>query len=294
MKQIQWFPGHMAKARRLIEEKLPVIDIVYELLDARIPESSRNPMLGEIIKNKPRLIILNKADLADDYETKEWVKYYEENGHNCIAVNSLTGNIINQIYNKTIEILQPLIEKEAKKGMTTRAYRAIVIGIPNVGKSQFINNLAGKNKVKTGNMPGVTKVQSYIKTEKDLVLLDNPGVLWPKFESLEVSNNLALLGSIKDDILPLDEVAIYGIKFIAKRYPNKLLDRYGIKVDEEINPIDVMDQIGVRRGCRIQGGEIDYDRVINLFLYDLRNFKLGKMTFETIRDVEVREQTLEK
>lgn len=285
MKQIQWFPGHMAKARRLIEEKLPIVDIVYELLDARIPESSRNPMLGEIIRNKPRLVILNKSDLADKDKTNEWLNKLESEGLNCVAVNSLTGNALPIIYNKTLEILKPLIEKEARKGMKERSYRAIVIGIPNVGKSQFINNLAGKNKVKTGNIPGVTKVQSYIKTNKDLLLLDNPGVLWPKFENESVSFNLALLGSIKDDILPLDEVCIYGIKFIAKHYPNRLSERYGIKVNEEINPIEIMDQIGARRGCKISGGEIDYDRVINLFLYDLRNLKLGRITFETAEDV---------
>ncbi|XFA98195.1 ribosome biogenesis GTPase YlqF [Candidatus Izemoplasma sp. B36] len=285
MKQIQWFPGHMAKARRLIEEKLPIIDIVYELLDARIPESSRNPMLGDIIKNKPKLVILNKSDLADETKTKEWLLKYEKQGINCIAVNSLTGNALNIVYKKTLEILKPLIEKEAKKGMKARSYRAIVIGIPNVGKSQFINNLAGKNKVKTGNIPGVTKVQSYIKTKKDLLLLDNPGILWPKFENEEVSFNLALLGSIKDDILPLDEVCIYGIKFLAKHYPNKLKERYGITIEGEINPIDIMDQIGLRRGCKISGGEIDYDRVINLFLYDLRNLKLGRITFEDAQDV---------
>lgn len=285
MKQIQWFPGHMAKARRLIEEKLPIIDIVYELLDARIPESSRNPMLGDIIKNKPKLVILNKADLADETKTNEWILKYEKQGINCIAVNSLTGNALNIVYKKTLEILKPLIDKEAKKGMKARSYRAIVIGIPNVGKSQFINNLAGKNKVKTGNIPGVTKVQSYIKTQKDLLLLDNPGVLWPKFENEEVSFNLALLGSIKDDILPLDEVCIYGINFIAKHYPNKLKERYGITIEDEINPIDIMDQIGLRRGCKISGGEIDYDRVINLFLYDLRNLKLGRITFEDAQNV---------
>ncbi len=285
MKQIQWFPGHMAKARRLIEEKLPIIDIVYELLDARIPESSRNPMLGDIIKNKPKLVILNKSDLADETKTKEWVLKYEKQGINCVAVNSLTGNALNIVYKKTLEILKPLIEKEAKKGMKARSYRAIVIGIPNVGKSQFINNLAEKNKVKTGNIPGVTKVQSYIRTKKDLLLLDNPGVLWPKFENEEVSFNLALLGSIKDDILPLDEVCIYGIKFLAKHYPNKLKERYGIIIEKEIDPIEIMDQIGLRRGCKISGGGIDYDRVINLFLYDLRNFKLGRITFENAQDV---------
>ncbi len=287
MKQIQWFPGHMAKARRLIEEKLPIIDIVFELLDARIPDSSRNPMLAEIIKNKPLLVILNKTDLADDRLTKEWLKRYEEKGINCIAINSLTGNILSIINKKTLEILKPLREKEAKKGMQARKYRAMVIGIPNVGKSQFINNLAGKNKVKTGNLPGITKIQSYIKTNSELLLLDNPGVLWPKFESKRVGFNLALLGSIKDDILPLDDVALYGIKFLVKNYPNCLKERYGIELEEDFDTIEVMDAIGIRRGCKLSGGLIDYDRVINLFLYDLRNLKLGKLTLESVNDVEI-------
>jgi len=286
LKQIQWYPGHMAKARRLIEEKLPIIDIVFELLDARIPESSKNPMLGEIIKNKPKLVILNKSDLADETKTKEWLKKYKKDGTNCIAVNSLTGNVLQIVYKKTMEILKPLLEKEKKKGMQRRSYRAMVIGIPNVGKSQFINNLAGKNKVKTGNLPGVTKAQSYIKTKTDLLLLDNPGVLWHKFESETVSMNLALLGSIKDDLLPLDDVVIYGIKFLAKHYPNRLFEKYGVKIENnEFNPVEIMDTIGERRGCKLSGGYIDYDRVIKLFLYDLRNMKLGKITFETIRDV---------
>lgn len=287
MKQIQWFPGHMQKARRQIEEKLSIIDIVYELIDARIPESSRNPLLGEIIKNKPVLLILNKSDLADEAKTKEWIEKYESMGLNCISVNSLTEKILPKIIKKTKEILKPLVEKEKDRGMTNRAFKAMVIGIPNVGKSQFINNIAGKTKVKTGNKPGVTKIQSYIKTTGELLLLDNPGVLWPKFENEKVGFNLALLGSIKDNILPLDEVCIYGINFLIERYPNYLFDRYKIKNSESLTPIEIMDAIGNVRGCKIAGGEIDYDRVINLFLYDLRNLKLGKLTLETIDDVEL-------
>ncbi|MDC7243081.1 MAG: ribosome biogenesis GTPase YlqF [Sphaerochaetaceae bacterium] len=285
MKQIQWFPGHMQKARRQIEEKLPIIDIVYEIIDARVPESSRNPFLGEIIKGKPKLLILNKSDMADDVLTKKWIDYYESQGIPSLSVNSLTGNILNKVYTKTFEILKPLVKKEHDKGMASRPFRAMVIGIPNVGKSQFINNLAGKNKVKTGNLPGVTKNQSYIKTKSNLLLLDNPGVLWPKFESEKVGYNLALLGSIKDDILPLDDVAIYGIKFLIDKYPERLKNRYDILNLTDLTPVEIMDEIGVRRGCKLSGGYIDYDRVINLFLYDLRNLKLGKFTLETIEDV---------
>ncbi len=289
MKQIHWFPGHMQKARRQIEEKLPIVDIVYELIDARIPESSRNPFLGEIIKDKPKLLILNKTDLADKTKTKKWIDYYESQGITCVAINSLTGNILQEVYKKTEFILKDLVKKELDKGMQKRAFRAIVIGIPNVGKSQFINNLAGKNKVKTGNLPGVTKTQSYIKTNSNILLLDNPGVLWPKFEDERVGLNLALLGSIKDDILPLDDVCIYGIKFLKENYPSALEDRYNIKNIEELTEVEIMDEIGKRRGCKLSGGLIDYDRVINLFLYDLRNDKLGKITLERVEDVFVRE-----
>ncbi len=287
MKQIQWFPGHMQKARRQIEEKLPIIDIVYELIDARIPESSRNPLLLEIIKNKPHLIVLNKADLADPYETKKWIEYYKKIGFRCISVNSLTGNVFTEVYKETQEILTDLKAKELNKGMKDRVFRAIVIGIPNVGKSQFINNMAGKNKVKTGNMPGVTKTQSFIKTKGDLLLLDNPGVLWPKFEDNIIAMNLALLGSIKDEILPLDEIAIYGIKFFSQHYPKELKEKYNIELENLDNPVEILDAIGKRRGCLLPGGVIDYDRVINLFLYDVRNMKLGKITLERAENVRV-------
>jgi len=287
LKQIQWFPGHMQKARRQIEEKLPVIDIVYEIRDARIPESSRNPLLMEIVKGKPILVILNKSDLADPMKTKEWIQKYEQSGMHCIELNSLTGNVFSQVNQKTQIILQGLKEKEEKKGMTARPFRAMVIGIPNVGKSQFINNMAGKNKVKTGNLPGVTKTQSFIKTKGDLLLLDNPGVLWPKFEDESIGFHLALLGSIKDDILPLDEVAIFGIRYLLNHYPNRLKERYGIDADIETPILEIFDQIGINRGCRLSGGDIDYDRVINLFLYDIRNSKLGRITIESIEDVSV-------
>lgn len=287
MKQIQWFPGHMQKARRQIEEKMSVIDIVYELRDARMPESSKNPLLNDIIKNKPLLIILNKSDLADETETKKWVRYYELKGKPCISVNSLTDNISKKINNKTQEILTDLKIKEQRKGMSPRAFRAMVIGIPNVGKSQFINNMAGKKKVKTGNLPGVTKSQSFIKTKGDLLLLDNPGVLWPKFDDEKVGFHLALLGSIKDDILPLDEVAIFGIKFMQEHYIDRLISRYNLNIDYNSSALNILDQIGINRGCKLQGGAIDYDRVINLFLYDIRNFKLGRMTLDNIENVQI-------
>ncbi len=280
MKQIQWFPGHMQKARREIETKLSIIDIVYELVDARIPQSSRNPLLGDIIKDKPRLLVLNKADLADERATDTWIQHFESQGIDAIAVNSLSEPIATKITQRTKQILKGLMAKEAAKGMKERAFRAMVVGIPNVGKSQFINALAGKQKVKTGNVPGVTKMQSYINASSDLLLLDNPGVLWPKFDDHQVGFRLALLGSIKDDILPLDEVAIYGIDFMKQHYPIQLQQRYDLDDVTQMSALEIMDAIGRRRGCLISGGDIDYERVIKLFLYEIRNMKLGRMTLE--------------
>jgi len=280
MKQIQWFPGHMAKARRQIEEKLKVIDIVFELVDARIPVSSSNPMLNEIIKDKPKLIMLNKIDLADPKITEEWVRYYQSMGIPTIPVNSLNDNLQNLIYLKTKDILKPLIEKEEAKGMKQRPFNAMVLGIPNVGKSQFINNLAQKNKVKTGNKPGVTKMQSFLSAGDNLRVYDNPGVLWPKFDDELTGMKLALLGSIKDSLLPLDDVTLFGIEYLSKYYPKNLEKRYGIKLDELETKIDILDAIGKRRGCLISGGEVDYERVYSLFLNDLRNGQLGRLSFE--------------
>lgn len=282
MKQIQWFPGHMAKARRQIEEKLQVIDIVYEVVDARIPLSSSNPMLNDIIRHKPKLILLNKDDLADPKITKEWIKYYKENAIEALSINSLTDNLEKTIYEKTLEILRDIIEKEAVKGMKPRPFNAIVIGIPNVGKSQFINNLAKKNKAKTGNLPGITKIQSFLNAGDNLRIYDNPGVLWPKFDDEITGMKLALLGSIKDSILPIDEVTLFGIEYLKKHYPENLEKRYGIDLNTLDDNIEILDAIGKKRGCLVSGGEIDYDRVYNLFLNDLRNGLLGRMSFERV------------
>lgn len=283
MKQIQWFPGHMAKARRQVEEKLKLVDIVYELLDARIPISSKNPMIEEIIKDKPRLILLNKSDLADPNETQKWVSYYQKKGNHVVVTNSLTGNPLPDIIKKTKVILSSLIEKEAKRGMKPRPFRAMILGIPNVGKSQFINKLAGKSKAKTGDKPGVTKMQLYLRCGNDLEVLDNPGILWPKFESAEVAFRLALIGSIKEDTLPLDEIAIFGLKYLQNQYPKVLTERYGI-TDTSQDVITLLEEIGRRRGCLLSKNEIDFERVYKLFLYDLRNQAFGNITFEKVDD----------
>jgi len=280
MKQIQWFPGHMAKARRLIEEKLKIIDVVYEVVDARIPESSRNPMMDEILKNKDIILILNKSDLADPNITKKWIDYYTKKNIPFVVSNALNENILDKVYHKTIEVLKHLHDKDQSKGKSKRNFKAMVIGVPNVGKSQFINNLAGKNKVRTGNIPGITKTQSFIKAKKDLLLFDNPGVLWPKFATKEQAFRLALMGTIKDDILPLDEVTIFGVEYLKDNYPKALEEKYNLDLSSLETTIDIIDEIGRRRGALMAGNEIDYERVFNLFLYDLRNGALGALSFE--------------
>lgn len=283
MNQIQWFPGHMAKARRQVEEKLKLVDIVFELLDARIPLSSANPMLSEIIKDKPRLILLNKSDLADETENKKWVAYYEQKGFTALAINSLEGSPLDEVLQKSKQILNTLFQKESSKGMTSRPIRAMVLGIPNVGKSQFINRLSGVNKAKTGNKPGITKSQLYLRAGDYLELLDNPGILWPKFESREVAMHLALIGSVKDDLLPMDEVVLYGIQFLKEQYPKRLMDRYQLdSLSDDF--VEILSKIGLRRGCLLKGNEIDYERVYKLFLHDFRGLSFGRISLEKVKN----------
>lgn len=282
MAQIQWFPGHMAKARRQVEEKLSIIDIVFVLLDARIPKASENPMLFEIIKDKPILYILNKSDLADEKELKKWLAYYKKQGINAVAVNSLSGDSSKVIVPAAKQILSPLFEKEAKKGMKNRPFRAMVVGIPNVGKSAFINRLAKRPAAQTGDKPGVTKAQKYIRVDEDMELLDNPGILWPKFEDPEVGLKLALVGSIKDDIIPIDEIAIYGLKYLAANYPSQVESRFSIPPINPDNIIDTLDQIGIKRGALLPGKQVDYDRVIKLFLHEFRHQKFGRICLDKV------------
>ncbi len=286
MKQIQWFPGHMAKARRLVEEKLGFVDLVFELLDARIPVSSANPMLDDIIKAKPRLIVLNKADLADPKDVADWIGHFRKIGRPAVAVNSLAGDPKKEIIAVSKRILKDALAKEAAKGMKDHPIRALVVGIPNVGKSAFINRLAGRPATQTGDKPGVTKSQQYIKVASELELLDNPGILWPKFDDPEVGIRLALLGSIKDDILPLEEIVHSGIRFLAANYPGVIEKRFGIAAFDPEDLAGVLEAIGRKRGCLIAGHGVDYDRVVKLFLFELRNQKFGKLTFEKApRDV---------
>lgn len=276
---IQWFPGHMAKARREVTEKLKLVDIIFELVDARLPLSSRNPMIDEVTGQKPRLIILNKADMADDVETKKWIRYFNERGLKAVAINSLEGKGLQQVTKAAKEILAEKWDRMRAKGMKPRAIRAMIVGIPNVGKSTLINRLAKKNLAKTGNMPGVTKAQQWIKVGKEIELLDTPGILWPKFEDPETGYKLALTGAIKDSVVEMQDLAIYGLKFLSRRYPAKLLERYGLEeVDEEI--VHTFDHIGRKRNILEGGGEVDYEMTAEAIVRDVRNGALGRLTFD--------------
>lgn len=285
---IQWFPGHMAKARRQVTEKLKLVDIIFELVDARIPYSSRNPMIDEIIQHKPRLVLLNKADMADKEKTKEWIQFFHDNGIKALAINSQAGVGMKEIVQASQEILKEKFDRLKAKGVKPRAIRAMIVGIPNVGKSTLINRLAKKNIAKTGNTPGVTKAQQWIKVGKELELLDTPGILWPKFEDQEVGMKLAVTGAIKDTILNLHDVAIYALKFLEKEYPERLKDRYKLDmIPSDI--IELFDTIGRLRGCLMGGGEIDYDKVTELIIREIRTEQLGAITFENPVMIEEKE-----
>lgn len=276
---IQWFPGHMAKARREVTEKLKLVDIIFELVDARIPSSSRNPMIDEIIQHKPRLVLLNKADMADKEVTKEWIRYFEDKGIKALAINSQAGIGMKEIVSASREILKEKFDRMRAKGVKPRAIRAMIVGIPNVGKSTLINRLAKKNIAKTGNTPGVTKAQQWIKVGRELELLDTPGILWPKFEDQEVGLKLALTGAIKDTILNLHDVCIYGLRFLEQHYPYRLKERYRLEeIPEDV--VELFNEIGKRRGALMSGGQVDYDKVAELVIRDIRSELLGPLTLE--------------
>jgi len=282
---IQWFPGHMAKARRQVTENLKLVDIVFELIDARLPMSSRNPMLDDIIHQKKRLLILNKADMADETQTKRWIQFFEEKGHKAVAVNSLDSKGLKRVTKAAEDVLSEKWDRMRKKGLKPRAIRAMIVGIPNVGKSTMINRLAKKNIARTGNMPGVTKSQQWIKVGKELELLDTPGILWPKFEDQRVGAKLAVTGAIKDAIMNMDDLAIFGLNFLETYYPQRLHERY--QIEGLTDPIvGTFDHIGKLRNIKMSGGDIDYSMVSELIVRDIRNEHLGKLTFDFVEDYE--------
>ena len=275
VKQIQWFPGHMAKARREISEKMKLIDIVIELVDARAPLSSKNPMFNEICNNKPRLIVMTKKDLADSKATSKWIEYFKGKGIYAICVNLKNFNEYQLVIDVCKEILKEKMEREAKRGLKPRAMRAMVLGIPNVGKSTFINRLAKRKATVTGNRPGVTKAQQIIRVDKDFELFDTPGVLWPKFDDLNVARNIALIGSIKQDILPLDELFIYAVNYLETHYANIII------IDLNTDWVEkAYDDIAKNRKIKPVRGYTDYDRVMEVFFNDIFDGNMGKITWE--------------
>jgi len=277
---INWFPGHMAKTRREIVEKLKLIDIVYEIVDARIPFSSRIKDIDDLIKDKPKILIMTKKDLCDLDKTNKWVEYYKSLGYKVFLTDLLGDKSINELYKLTDEVLSDLNMKRLEKGLKERSYRALIIGVPNVGKSTLINKITGKKSASVGNKPGVTKVISWIRINDKLDLMDTPGILWPKIDNQLVALNLAAFSSIKDEILPLDEVACYILKYMFNNYYDNLNNRYGITSIDEDDFTDTYELIGRKRGCLVRGNEVDYDKVSSLIIRDLREGYLGKVTFD--------------
>lgn len=274
---INWYPGHMAKTKRLIKENLSLIDVVFELIDSRIPYSSRIKDIDDLIKNKPRIIIMTKYDLCDKEETNKWIEYYESLDYKVLKYNLLEGSI-NDIYSVLDETLKPLTKKLEEKNLLKRKYRALIIGIPNVGKSTLINKLVGKRSTKVGNTPGVTRSLSWIRTNPKVELLDSPGLLYPNIDSNEISYNLGSVSSIKEEILPIDEIAIHILNKLNDYYPNILKEIYKINNLDDIE--ETINIIGKNRGCIEKGNIVDYNKVYKLILKDVRDGKINNITFD--------------
>lgn len=286
---INWYPGHMAKTKKQIQDDLKLIDVVIELLDSRIPRSSQNPDIAEFTKNKKRLIVLNKSDLADKNETDKWIEFFKKQGIKAIAVDSNQGKGINQVEKEIQELMKKEIEESAAKGRIRKTIRVMILGIPNVGKSSFINRISKKTTMNVGNKPGVTRQKQWIRIGNQIELLDTPGILWPKFESSEVGLNLSFTGSIKDEVIDKEEVAYYLVKHLDTNYPNDFKNTYKI-TDEEVASIknssnyyiELMELIGRKRGALIAGGRIDMLKVSGIILDEFRSGKIGKITLEKV------------
>jgi ribosome biogenesis GTPase A len=278
---VQWFPGHMAKTRRQIKECLPLVDAVTEIVDARIPQSSRNPELDELASNKPRIILLNKSDIADDRATKQWIDYYESQGVFAIAVDCRTGKGLASYESLVRKVLKDKIESNNAKGMSGRPLRIMVVGIPNTGKSSFINRMSGKNRLKVADRPGVTRQNQWVVAGNGIELLDTPGVLWPKFEDKEVGDKIAFIGSVKDEIMDVETIAVRLIDVLKTDYADRLCDRYKLQpYSVKLESYEILDEIGRKRGMLVRGGEIDTERAANMLLDEYRGGKLGRITLE--------------
>ncbi|MBP5652366.1 MAG: ribosome biogenesis GTPase YlqF [Lachnospiraceae bacterium] len=282
---INWYPGHMSKAKRQMQEDLKIIDAVVEILDARIPFSSKNPDIDQMAKNKYRIIILNKADLADRSKTDEWKRYYESKGFFVSAVDSRSGKGMKEVVELIRRACAEKIEKDRKKGILNRPIRAMIAGIPNSGKSTFINSMVGKGAAKTGNKPGVTKGKQWIRLNKDIELLDTPGILWPKFEDRSIGLKIAFIGSINDEILFPEEMVCELIGILKKEYPGTIDQRYGEGLEDIENSFEILGKIAVIRACLKKGGEPDTEKAAKLVIDDLRSCKLGNITLEKVADL---------
>lgn len=280
---VQWFPGHMAKTRRLIKESLPMVDAVTELLDARIPYSSRNPELDELTQKKPRIVLLNKCDMADDNITRQWVEYFKSKGQYALPVDCRTGKGLNKYGELVREVLKDTIKKNEDRGMPGKALRMMVVGIPNTGKSSFINRMAGKNRAKVADKPGVTRQNQWFAIGSGIELLDTPGVLWPKFDDPKVGDRLAFIGSVKNDVLDSELMAVRLIEVLVDGYEDKLTGRYKLKNIPDVHsvmPWEILEEIGRERGMLIKGGEVNTERASNMLLEEYRSGKMGKISFE--------------
>ncbi|WP_240375288.1 ribosome biogenesis GTPase YlqF [Bacillus piscicola] len=281
---IQWYPGHMEKAKREVTEQLKRVDMVIELADARVPNSSRNPMLDSIMKDKPRLLVLTKSDMADPTVTASWLEAYKQDGLEVISINARKQQGVKSLIEKSKQLTAPFFEKRMKKGIRPRAIRAMVVGIPNVGKSTVINRLVGRNTAKTGNKPGITKAQQWLKVGSTMELLDTPGILWPKFEDPLVGYRLAVTGAIKDELLDFGDVALFAVNLLKERYSDALKERYSLADPLPVEGIDLYEEIGRKRGCLKAGGIIDYEKAAEIIIRDIRSLKLGAITLETPLD----------
>lgn len=277
---IQWFPGHMTKAIRMMEDNLKLIDIVVELVDARLPISSRNPKVDELVGKKPHLIVLNKSDIADQNVTKLWEEYFSEKGLSAVSVSSTSGKNFNFIFDKCRALLKDKIEKDKEKGIINRAVKIMVCGVPNVGKSSFINKLSGKKSAITGDRPGVTKGKQWIRLKNNFELLDTPGILWPKFDDDEVGLRLAYTGAVKDEIIDVEELACHLLVFLRDTYPESLIQRYKMTETEGLEGYELLEYLGKKRGFVISGGEIDTERAAHILLDEFRGAKLGNISLE--------------
>lgn len=281
MNNLQWYPGHMAKARREIEESLKLVDVVIEIIDARIPIASRNPVLNELIGTKPRIIVINKSDLADDNANKKWVEKFKKDNQIALIVNSNTGKGVREVINKICDLKKDKIESQAEKGRIGFSIKVMVVGIPNVGKSSFINKVAGKSTTAVGNKPGVTKKNQWVRLDDRVQLLDTPGVLWPRLDNQKLAKHLAYIGTIRDEIIDSEELAMGLLEELCVEYKDNIYIRYKIKNDYNYdNMIELIEEIGRRRGCLLRGNEVDYTKTANIIIDDFRTGKLGRITLE--------------